>query len=168
MNPTLLSLIGMIQALFASRCVRTAWSINWVHARTDRGTTNAIGGGELNQDKCGEHHFRLFEGSITSTAMQGAIGNPQCAKPQFKTADVDDYLRRIILQSVHKADLLYCTEDEMAKSIRIDLNNKLGGHWHVIVGRHFARYVVAEVGHLCAVFIFLIILPNTVYCYLSF
>lgn len=65
--------------------------------------------------------------------------NPQCAKPQFKLAEVDDYARRIILQSVHKADLLYCTEDEMAKSIRIDLNNKLGGHWHVIVGRHFAR-----------------------------
>lgn len=73
--------------------------------------------------------------------MQTAYTNPQCSKPQFKRAEVDDYSRRIILQSVHKADLLYCTEDEMAKSIRIDLNNKLGGHWHVIVGRHFARYV---------------------------
>ncbi|CDS42204.1 Dynein light chain 1, cytoplasmic [Echinococcus granulosus] len=80
--------------------------------------------------------------------MQTAITNPQCAKPHFKTADVDDYKRRIILQSVHKADLLYCTEDEMAKSIRIDLNNKLGGHWHVIVGRHFASYFTFTPGFM--------------------
>ncbi|VDL18716.1 unnamed protein product [Hymenolepis diminuta] len=72
--------------------------------------------------------------------QQPAITNAQCEKPYFKRADVDDFARRIILQSVHKADLLYCTEDEMAKSIRIDLNNNLGGHWHVIVGRHFASY----------------------------
>lgn len=67
--------------------------------------------------------------------------NPQCVKPQFKYNEVEPYGQRIILQAVHKADLLYCTEDEMAKSIRIDLNNKLGGHWHVVVGRHFARFV---------------------------
>lgn len=60
-------------------------------------------------------------------------------KPQFLLAEVDDYGKRIIKQAVHKADLLYCTEDEMAKSIRIDLNDKLCGHWHCIVGRHFAR-----------------------------
>ncbi|VDD83780.1 unnamed protein product [Mesocestoides corti] len=78
--------------------------------------------------------------------------NPQCPpKPQLKLAEVDDFGRRIILQSVLKADLLYCTEDEMAKSIRIDLNNKLGGHWHVIVGRHFASYFTYTPGYLAHV-----------------
>ncbi|VDN09227.1 unnamed protein product [Dibothriocephalus latus] len=66
--------------------------------------------------------------------------NQQCLKPVFKQAELSDDCKRIVLTAVRKATMLYCHEDEMAKCIRIELNEKLKGLWHVIVGKHFASF----------------------------
>ncbi|KAL7065447.1 hypothetical protein AAHC03_04803 [Spirometra sp. Aus1] len=72
--------------------------------------------------------------------MYGQNPNVQCPKPYFKQAELDDYCKRVALNAVNKAYTLYCAEDEMAKCIRIELNEKLKGLWHVIVGKHFASF----------------------------
>ncbi|VDL88930.1 unnamed protein product [Schistocephalus solidus] len=72
--------------------------------------------------------------------MNGQNPNAQCPKPYFKQAELNDQCKRIALNAVLKAYTLYCAEDEMAKCIRIELNEKLKGLWHVIVGKHFASF----------------------------